>query len=276
MVGFVLKLNLELLMEIAEKVRFKVQSLIDSGKAGKIVGVGVGGDKTRYVDWVAEKTIFEMLKTNKISCVVVSEESGVKKILGGNQNTYLIVDGLDGTYNALRKIPFYAISLAVADKPKLSAVHTSLVANLSMEKMIFTAEKGLGAKLNGKPIKPSKTNNIEEALITLNPSTNKKILEKVSGILCKAQHIRHYGAISLEICYVASGRLDAAIDLRGKLRVTDLAASYHIIREAGGFIVREDGNMLDSLSDNPQRRVSFLAVGNKKLLNKLLILLKNS
>ena len=270
-----LDVDLKLLEQIVKEVKSKVKPLIGRVEAWKIVGVGAGGDQTRYIDLVAEQTVFDFLKTNNISCFVVSEESGFRKVLDGNPNLYFIVDSLDGTYNALHGVPFNAISLAVANQLKLSAIRLGVVASLT-DDMFFSAEKGSGAKLNGEPISPSQKEKIEDVLVSISFTPNKKFLEKISGILENVVHVRHFGANALEVCFVACGRLDAVIDIRGKLRVTDLAAAYLILKEAGGLIVDENGFPLDSPADSPEKKVSMIAAGNKKLLDKLLGLLKSS
>jgi len=263
-----MKLDLKLLKNIAEEVRRGVQPLAGRVEAGRVVGIGAGGDLTKHIDAVAEEIVLNMLKTYEVPCTVVSEEKGVVEILGGNSNVYLIVDSLDGTTNALRNIPFYTTSLAVAGIPKLSAIHTSLVADLPSGK-IFSAEKGKGAWLDGEALKPSKTQLVEEAVLTINISANTGMVEKFGRLISKTRHIRHFGANSLEICYVASGRLDAHIDFRRKLRVTDVAGAYLILKEAGGFIIGEDGRDLDSPAEHPSIRLSLLAAANMELMENL-------
>lgn len=267
--------DLELLKCIVSEVKSKVKPLIGKPEAWKIVGVGAGGDQTRYIDLIAEQAVFNFLRTNNISCFVVSEESGFRKVLDGNPNLYFIVDSLDGTYNAIHGIPFSAVSLAVANQPKLSAIKLGVVASL-MDETFFSAEKGLGAKLNDKPIYSSQKEKIEDMLISVSFTPNKKFLEKISGILENIVHVRHFGANALEVCFVACGKLDCVIDVREKLRVTDLAAAYLILKESGGLIVDENGFPLDSPTDTPSKKISMIAAGNKKLLDKLLSFLRKS
>ncbi|MCP8321208.1 MAG: fructose 1,6-bisphosphatase, partial [archaeon] len=85
----------------------------------------------------------------------------------------------------------------------------------------------------------------------------------------KVRHMRHFGANALEICYVASGFIDAFVDVRGILRVTDIAASYIILKEAGGEILTPDGKELDSILE-PTQRVSFIAASNSTICDKIL------
>ena len=69
------------------------------------------------------------------------------------------------------------------------------------------------------------------------------ILSKIIGI---AEHVRLLGANALEACYLAKGSLDAYIDLRGKIRATDIAAAFLIVKEAGGIIYSPLDEVLDS------------------------------
>lgn len=263
-----MKPYLNLLKYIDAQVRAKIQPLIGTSKAGEIVGEGKGGDKTKYIDKVAEDIVFNILKEREIPCIVISEERGSTKILGGGSEIYFILDGVDGTNNALRGIPFFAFSLAVADAPWLSHVHTSLVSDIRLGD-VYTAEKDKGAYVNDHPISPSRIAKLSEALLVINLSPSKKIPRKIIRLVKQARHARHFGANALEICYIASGKLDGYIDLRGRLRVTDLAAAYLILKEAGGFIIDKKGKNLDSRADSPRRRVAFIACGNNKLLKKL-------
>ncbi len=62
----------------------------------------------------------------------------------------------------------------------------------------------------------------------------------MTGLIAQTKHIRHYGANALELCYVAEGLTDAFVDLRGRLRTTDVAAGFLIIKEAGGLVTTPD------------------------------------
>jgi len=263
----------ETLKEIASEVRRRVQLLIGVKEAGRPLGRGAGGDRTKLIDAVAERAVLTKLKKKGLSCVVVSEERGVTR-LGDGGDGYLIADALDGTNNALRGIPFYCTSLAVADKPKLSAVHSAVVQDLYRGE-VFWASKGGGAFLESKPLSPSKVESLRDALVgvDLNPPIPNRKIGGIMRLLKAARHSRHFGANALELCYVASGRLDAFVEVRGRMRVTDMAASQLIVREAGGLITSETGRSLDAPTSTPQFRLSFLAAGNKNLLNRILSVL---
>jgi myo-inositol-1(or 4)-monophosphatase len=85
-------------------------------------------------------------------------------------------------------------------------------------------------------------------------------------MLSCSNHIRHFGANALELCYFARGFMDAYIDIRGKIRSTDMAAGYLIAKEAGGKLYSIDGKELDSDLD-VKTRLSFYAVADEKFYN---------
>jgi myo-inositol-1(or 4)-monophosphatase len=93
-------------------------------------------------------------------------------------------------------------------------------------------------------------------------------IEKVTRIISKCLHVRHLGANALELCFFARGLIDMYIDLRGKIRVTDMAAGYLISKEAGGLLFNPKGELLDS-DFSLDNRLSFIAVNNREFLQLL-------
>ena len=94
-------------------------------------------------------------------------------------------------------------------------------------------------------------------------------------MIAKTKHIRHFGANALELCYVANGLTDAFVDIRGKLRTTDVAAGFLILKEAGGIVTTPDNQVLNVELD-PKQTVSFIASGNMQIHEKILSLVKIS
>jgi fructose-1,6-bisphosphatase/inositol monophosphatase family enzyme len=89
-------------------------------------------------------------------------------------------------------------------------------------------------------------------------------IDTLSKLIGLTDHVRLFGANALELCYLSKGSLDAHIDLRGKIRATDMAAAYLIVKEAGGIIYSPLEQVLDSdLGVNS--RMSFVAVKNDKV-----------
>jgi myo-inositol-1(or 4)-monophosphatase len=238
------------------------------------LGRGAGGDPMKLVDLAAEKAIVEVLQQHSISFTLISEESGVKEFGEAPQQCYVTVDPIDGTTNLVRGLPFYASSIAVSVKPALSAVHTALVADLFHD-TTYTAQESKGAYRDGEKIKPSALASLEEAVIGLDLNTYKvrEIAPQLTNLIQKTKHIRHFGANALELCYVADGTTDAFVDIRGKLRTTDVAAAFLILHEAGGKITTPNGHVLDVKLD-PKQKIRFIASGNKQIHKTILNLIK--
>lgn len=265
-----------ILKACAQNMKEQVRPLFGSTEAQRGYGRGAGGDVKKKIDLVAETALVQTLRKHRACCTLISEESGVSQIGESPSEFFLTVDPVDGTANAVRGLPFMAISLAVSKKPLLSKVEVGLVADV-LRDITYTAEKGKGAHKNGKRIKPSKTERLEDAMIGLDLGTFKarRLVDQLANVLVRARHLRHLGANALEICYVADGTSDAFIDIRGKLRVTDTAAAYLILREAGGTIKTPLGADLDASLD-PQQRVSFIAAANESMYKTISHLLESS
>jgi myo-inositol-1(or 4)-monophosphatase len=264
-----------ILLECKDNVLAHIRPFIDSVKEPQpYLGTGAGGDMMKPMDLAAEKAIVTTLTGHGISFTLVSEESGVKKYGDSADECYVTADPVDGSTNFMRGLPFYACSVAISDKPKLDEVHTGLVADLFRD-VAYTAFKGEGAFRDGRPILPSKTVMLDDALIGLDLNTYKvrAVAPKVTDLIEKTKHIRHFGANALELCYVADGSTDAFVDLRGKLRTTDVAAAFLIIKEAGGTVSTPENQPVNAKLD-PKGTVSFIASGNPKIHQTILSLVK--
>ena len=238
------------------------------------LGKGAGGDQTKPVDLAAEKAIVETLQQHGISFTLISEESGVKEFGKTPQKFYVTVDPIDGTTNLVRGLPFYASSIAISPTPALSTVFAALVTDLAHD-ITYTAVEGKGAYRDGEKITSSTRDSLEDAMVglDLNSYKVKEIAPQLTYLIQKTKHIRHFGANALELCYVADGTTDAFIDIRGKLRTTDLAAAYLIVKEACGKITTPTGEALEATLD-PAQTIKFVASGNTQIQKLILSLVK--
>jgi len=270
------KINwLQVLVQAKNAIQEQIAKVIQTTrKPQPNLGIGAGGDPTRQVDLAAENAIVNTLINHRISFTLISEESGITEYGKTAYEHYVTVDPIDGTTNVMRGIPFYATSLAVSTKPMLNTIHTALVADLAHDKT-YTAQLGLGARRNGKTISPSKTANLKEAVIgmDLNAFGTQKLVPKLAGLIQKTRHLRHLGANALELCYVADGTTDAFIDVRGRLRTTDMAAAWLITKEAGAKITALDGKPLNVKLD-PKQTVAFIASANQEIHQAILDLIR--
>ena len=239
------------------------------------LGIGAGGDPIKQIDLVAENAIMNTLKEHEISFTLVSEESGIKEYGKTPQKHYVTADPIDGTTNLIRGIPFYATSIAVSTKPTINTIHTALVTDL-VHGITYTAQKGKGAHRNNQEINPSKMESLEKAVIGIDLNTYKirKLAPRLTNLIQKTKHIRHLGANALELCHMADGTTDAFLDIRRKLRTTDMAAAWLIIKEAGAKITTPEGKPLN-VKLSPKQKVAFIAAANQKIHKIILDLIKS-
>lgn len=238
------------------------------------LGKGAGGDFMKPVDLAAEKAIINTIEANSISFTLISEESGVQTFGRSPEEYYVTVDPIDGTTNLTHGLPFYACSIAVSRKPFLADVFAGLVVDLHHD-ITYTAFKEAGAFRDGEKITTSKNFLLEEAVVGLDLNTYKvkEVIPKLTDFIAKTKHIRHFGANALELCYVANGLTDAFVDVRGKLRTTDVAAGFLIVKEAGGLVTTPENKELNVPLD-PKQTVSFVASSNLQIHKKILSLVK--
>ncbi|WP_116365457.1 inositol monophosphatase family protein [Parahaliea mediterranea] len=192
-------------------------------------------DFVSEVDRAAEREIVYQLKKAYPDHAFLGEEGGLQ----GDENAEYrwVIDPLDGTTNFLRGIPHYAVSIACLYKGKVE--HAVIVDPVRREE--FTASRGRGAALNGRRIRVSERHTLDGALLgTGIPFRNHcddvltpyaKSIEVLAG---QCAGIRRAGAASLDLAYVAAGRLDAFWE-KG-LSIWDIAAGALLVREAGGLI----------------------------------------
>ncbi len=229
-------------------------------KFGNNTGIGADGSVTKYVDKIAEDAALNFLEKSKLKVNILSEEIGFVDL--GADYTF-VLDPIDGTRNAFRGIPFFAVSLAIG-KTKMSDIEYGIVKNIPTGD-VFTAKKGYGAFLNkkriGVPDVPDK-----ELCSSLALGKN---FDKLTITLAKKEKVRSLGSASLEMCMVAIGALDFYVVGKEYIRVVDIAASTLILREAGGIVRNIFGEELD-LPFNLDERTSVVAACSEKLIQKII------
>ncbi len=257
-----------ILIEACSKVRSQVSRLVGTEEANESYGMGAGGDISRKIDIVAERAVMDTLKAHGLNCTVIAEEAGRVDLTNGSSEGYVVLDAVDGTTNALRGIPFYCCSIAFADENRLSSVKHGVVMDLFTGD-VYSASKDNGAFFNGAKIHVKEKYEESRYVVGMNVSGVKPDkIELLKPIMAKSNHLRHMGANALELCVFARGLMDCFIDIRNKIRVTDMAAAYLIVKEAGGILISEDGKELEmELDDNS--RLSFIAAANRRVLDDI-------
>jgi myo-inositol-1(or 4)-monophosphatase len=227
--------------QVAEEVEAAIEPWVGVPEGGKTVRMGADRTPTKLIDQVAEDVVIRFLNENALGALLISEEAG-KVGLPGSRGT-IFLDPVDGTFNAVAGIPFYALSIAYAED---GVVKKGFVQNLATGER-FTAEKGKFCRCNGKPVRVSPVSSLSSCAISV--YGRKFDPECVMQLGQKIRRWRLLGASALELCYVGSGRIDAFIDLRGTLRVTDAAAGMLVCSEAGGTVTDLDGGSIDFPED---------------------------
>ncbi len=252
---------------LADAVQSAVHAF--SGDLGQVVGMGADGTPTQRIDVVAEQAAFRFLESRRLPYTVVSEEAGRVERDG---DTTLILDPVDGTHNAVRGLPVYAVSVAACPRApaggleRISEVTAALVRDL-VTGHTYTAEKGKGALLNGRPIRVARPLDPKDTVFDL--YLGQRAAAEASKIAGRGRRVRNLGAASLDLCLVAKGAADLyylhSTEVGHELRPMDVAAGTLIVREAGGEVVGLDGRPLDMPAD-PKARANVIAYGDAKVL----------
>lgn len=200
---------------------------------------GSGGDRTLEIDQNAEQLVFDQLdglRDEGYEFCAVSEERGV--IDFGDSDVRVIIDPIDGSLNAKRGVPSYALSIAVADGETMADVAFGFVHDFGPGEQ-WWAWRGQGAWLDGAPLDPSlqerrgRDGRLE--VLGIESADPRWIKASIEALQESAYRLRALGTIATSLCQVAAARFDGMVSLR-RSRGVDAAAGQLIVREAGGYI----------------------------------------
>jgi myo-inositol-1(or 4)-monophosphatase len=204
-------------------------------------------DFVTEVDKAAEAAIIDVLRDAYPQYGILAEESGETAGKGAGSQFQWIIDPLDGTTNFIHGFPQYAVSIALAERGQV----TQAVVYDPNRNELFTASKGGGAFLNDRRIRVSKRLKLADTLIGTgfpyrvfdHVDAYVAIFKELTG---KTAGLRRPGAASLDLAYVACGRLDGFFEFG--LSPWDVAAGALLITEAGGLVsdLAGEGNYLQT------------------------------
>ncbi|MFZ2471488.1 MAG: bifunctional fructose-bisphosphatase/inositol-phosphate phosphatase [Methanothrix sp.] len=240
--------DLKILCDSAAKaVVSAVEDMAGTPAGGLMVKMGADGTPTKQIDRAAENAVLDTLRASGLGFKVLSEEIG-EVTIGEKPDYFLHLDPLDGTFNAIYGIPFYSVSLYLSR----GDFHFGYICDLAAGTSFYAqAGRGAYARPGGRLHVSSNENlsNFSISAYTLRPHTG-----RIAAIGDTVRRIRTLGSTSLEMALVASGRLDAFVDLRGMMRVVDIAAGKIILEEAGGVVTDGLGNALQLDGNMWQKR----------------------
>jgi myo-inositol-1(or 4)-monophosphatase len=220
-----------------------------------VVGQGKGGDETTAIDAAAEESI--LTRFAGLDVTIVSEEIGIY----GEGRTRVVIDPIDGSLNAKRGIPFFSISIAVADGDTYDDVVFGYVFDFGTREE-WTATRGGGAFLNGAPLTELPKESIE--ILSFEATTTAYVADNAAKMRGVAHRLRLMGSLAISLCHLAAGRVDGVVSLKGA-RSVDIAAGQLLVRERGLAIEFADAPGFGAAPLDLEPRSRIAAAGTDEL-----------
>ncbi|HEX6491009.1 MAG TPA: inositol monophosphatase family protein [Gaiellaceae bacterium] len=252
-----------------EDVRGILVELPTRAEREPVVGAGQGGDETVAIDAASEAAIVSRLEATGASFTLISEELG-ERSLGRGGSTHVVVDPIDGSLNAKRGIPFFSLSLAVAEGATMDDVHFGYVYDFGSGEE-WTAERGAGAYLGGVRL-GSVRPKAEIEILSFEATLTSSVAEKAAQMVGLAYRLRIMGSLALSLCHLAAGRVDAVCSLKGA-RSVDIAAAQLLVRECGLAIDLPEAPPFGRAPLDTEGRSRVVAAGTPLLCQQLFAVL---
>lgn len=212
------------------------RSTLDIRKKGRI-------DLVTAADVAAEDAFRALIGRRFPTHVVIGEEAAPAPHLR-DRPVQWIIDPVDGTTNFAHGLALFSVSIAL----RIEGVLRVGVVYDPIGEELFTAELGFGARLNGQPIRATRSGELVDAVLCTGfPYTvreeRRRQVDVFAAFLDEARAVRRLGSAALDLAYVAAGRLDGFWEER--LHPWDMAAGVLLVEEAGGRVTDMDGGPLD-------------------------------
>jgi myo-inositol-1(or 4)-monophosphatase len=256
---------LEACRAAVEDVRQLLDELPTRAEREPVVGHGLGGDDTTAIDAAAERAIVSRLDATGADFTLVSEELGRRAARDGSA-LVVVLDPIDGSINAKRGIPFFALSVAVADGPAMEDVLFGYVYDFGTGEE-WTAERGNGGRLNGRVLGAVKPKDRIE-ILSLEATETELVARHAPGVVGLAHRLRIMGSLALSLCHLAAGRVDAVCSLKGA-RAVDIAAAQLLVRECGLAIDLPDARPFAAAPLDLEGRSRVVAAGTASVCQEL-------
>jgi myo-inositol-1(or 4)-monophosphatase len=195
-------------------------------------------DLVTEVDVAVERMFREMIAERFPDHQILAEEMGGSA--AAPPGPCWVFDPIDGTTNYAHGLPIFCASLAleIAGVPEVAAVYDP------NRRELFTAERGGGAFLNGRPLRVSAADRLVDAmLVTGFPYDVHTRVDEIVGLFAafvgEARAVRRLGSAAIDLCWVAAGRMDGFWE--SDLKAWDIAGGALIVAEAGGLVTALDG-----------------------------------
>ncbi len=231
--------QLQTYLDIATEAALAAGAILQSywGNLKTVQEKGRSGDLVTEADAAAEAVVLSVIQRHFPEHQILAEESGAQ----GNPDSPFLwaIDPLDGTTNYAHQYPFSATSIALLKDgiPVVGVIFDPF------HQELFRAAKGLGATRNRQPIQVSQTDTLSSSLLVTGFAYDRReTMDNNYAEFCRLTHltqgVRRGGSASIDLAYVACGRLDGYWE-RG-LSPWDIAAGVVLVQEAGGQVTAYD------------------------------------
>jgi myo-inositol-1(or 4)-monophosphatase len=245
-----------------EDVRGVLAELPQRSDREPVVGAGMGGDDTTAIDAEVERAVVARFDATDDGFTLVSEELGVRK--GGD--TWVVLDPIDGSINAKRGLPFFSISVAVAEGGTMDDVVFGYVYDFGTGEE-WTAERGAGARLNGEPLDGDRPKDAIE-ILALEATRTDLVALHTPALVGLVHRLRIFGSLAISLCHLAEGRLDAVCSLK-PARSVDIAAAQLLVCERGLAIDLFEAPPFAAAPLDVEGRSRVVAAGTPELCQQL-------
>ncbi|MEE9269017.1 MAG: inositol monophosphatase family protein [Candidatus Krumholzibacteria bacterium] len=261
---------IELLDALYAGYREHLAGIMQHGDGNAVTGYNAKGDRQRRFDVLIDKWVRDWLIRRGVDGVVLSEELDDVEFGVAAGGHCFVVDPVDGSENYARGLPLAALSIAVLPRsaplaPK-SVVH-AVVGDLA-ESTPILASRGNGAHQCGRRLETSGVRKLRDAVVSfeLNHWSPDRAL---ADTLHACAGVRTYGCASRAMCLVATGALDAHVDVRRRLTPESFLAAALVVVEAGGQVVQLDGSPLGPF-DGLRDRTTLIAAATPDLVEEII------
>jgi len=246
-----------------EDVRAVLARLPARADREPVVGDGEGGDETTAIDAAVEEAVVARLDASGLDFTLVSEELGRR---GDGSGAWVVLDPIDGSINAKRGLPFFSLSIAVAEGGTMDDVVFGYVYDFGSGEE-WTAERGSGARLNNTPLGSDLPKGAIELLV-FEATRTELVARHVPAFVGLAHRLRIFGSLAIALCHLADGRVDGVCSLK-PARSVDIAAAQLLVRERGLAIDLPDDPPFGAAPLDLEGRSRVAAAGNPELCARI-------